>query len=98
MPQDGVTKLFRLVQGQGFQVESAGVQPHFFDINEDTPSVPRQWCLEVGDVETDVSDNFAFDQAARRVGLSGQAGSLLHARRDLQHCTHTRLCVTLAHA
>jgi hypothetical protein len=65
--QDGVTKLFRLVQGQGFQVESAGVQPHFFDINEDTPSVPRQWCLEVGDVETDVSDNFAFDQAARRV-------------------------------
>ena len=80
MPQDGVTKLFRLVQGQGFQVESAGVRPHFFDINEDTPSVPRQWCLEVGDVETDVSDNFAFDQAARRVGLlAKQARCCMHA-------------------
>jgi hypothetical protein len=77
--QDGVTKLFRLVQGQGFQVEAAGVQPHFFDMNEDTPSVPRQWCLEVGDVETDVSDNFAFDQAARRVGW--------------QWCKHRRCCM-----
>lgn len=67
-PQDGVTKLFRLVQGKGFEVEALGVEPHFFDMNEDTPSVPRQWCLEVGDVEADVSDNFAFDQAARRVG------------------------------
>jgi hypothetical protein len=64
---DGVTKLFRLVQGKGFEVEALGVQPHFFDVNEDSPSVPRQWCLEVGDIETDVSDNFAFDQTARRV-------------------------------
>lgn len=94
MPQDGVTKLFRLVQGQGFQVESAGVQPHFFDINEDTPSVPRQWCLEVGDVETDVSDNFAFDQAARRVGLpSCKAGLRLHACRGIHYCTTVRVCV-----
>lgn len=64
---DGVTKLFRLVQGKGFEVEAVGVDPHFFDMNEDNPSVPRQWCLEVGDIETDVSDNFAFDQPARRV-------------------------------
>jgi hypothetical protein len=86
------------VQGQGFQVESAGVQPHFFDINEDTPSVPRQWCLEVGDVETDVSDNFAFDQAARRVGHSScKAGLPLHASRGKHYCTGTCLCVTCAH-
>ena len=44
---DGVTKLYRLVQGRGFEVEAAGVDPHFFDVNEDTPSVPRQWSIEV---------------------------------------------------
>jgi len=61
------------VQGKGFEVEALGVQPHFFDVNEDSPSVPRQWCLEVGDIETDVSDNFAFDQTARRVGPEAAA-------------------------
>lgn len=57
------------MQGRGFEAEALGVQPHFFDMNEDSPGVPHQWCLEVGDIETEVSDNFAFDQAARRVRL-----------------------------
>lgn len=71
------------MQGKGFEVEAVGVEPHFFDMNEDNPSVPRQWCLEVGDIETDVSDNFAFDQPARRVGPLHQ-GSVTLSNGDLK--------------
>lgn len=62
------TDLYRLVKGKGFEKESAGVDPNFFDVNEDaTGNIPHSWSLEVGDVETEVTDNFSFDAAARRV-------------------------------
>ncbi len=41
--------------------------PSFFDVNEDSGAgVPHMWSLEVGDVETEVSDNFSFDPGAPR--------------------------------
>lgn len=56
------TALYRLNRGKGFEKEAAGVSPSFFDVNEDSGSgVPHLWSLEVGDVETEVSDNFSFD-------------------------------------
>lgn len=55
------------MRGKGFEKESGGVDPSFFDLNEDvTGNVPHQWSLEVGDVETEVTDNFSFDAGYSR--------------------------------
>lgn len=45
--QDTRTKLYKLHEGQGFQLEAAGTEPHFYDINEDSSGVPPRWYLEV---------------------------------------------------
>ena len=41
------TKLYKLHEGQGFQLHSSGTEPHFFDMNEDSRGVPARWQLEV---------------------------------------------------
>ena len=59
------TDLYRLNRGKGFEKEATGVAPSFFDVNEDSGAgAPPLWSVEVGDVETEVSDNFSFDPGA----------------------------------
>ena len=44
---DTATKLYKLHEGQGFALEAANADPHFFDLNEDSPGTPPRWYLEV---------------------------------------------------
>ena len=44
--QDARTKLYKLHEGQGFELEAASAEPHFYDVNEDSSGVPPRWYLE----------------------------------------------------
>ena len=44
---DTTTKLYKL-HGQEFALEAANADPHFYDLNEDSPGTPPRWYLEVG--------------------------------------------------
>ena len=44
---DTATKLYKLHEGQGFALEAANTDPHFYDLNEDSAGTPPRWYLEV---------------------------------------------------
>ena len=65
------TKLYKLHQGQGFELESAGTDPHFYDLNEDSAGIPARWYLEV---------------RVQRSGIGPQQVSSFASRRALFRC------------
>ena len=49
------------------------MNPSFFNANEDSARAKPKWFVEVADVETEVSDQFNFEETGLRVIFQGTA-------------------------
>lgn len=56
-----------------WELEAASVSPNFFNANEDSARAKPKWFVEVADVETEVSDQFNFEETGLRVIFQGTA-------------------------
>ena len=66
--QPQTNRLYRYDQPRNqWELEAASVSPHFYDANEDSGKAKPVWCLEIGEAETTVTDQFRFEETALRV-------------------------------
>ena len=66
--QPQTNRLYRYDQPRNqWELEAASVSPHFYDANEDSGKAKPIWCLEIGEAETTVTDQFRFEETALRV-------------------------------
>ena len=56
-----------------WELEAASVNPNFYNVNEDAARAKPKWYIEVSDVETEVSDQFNFEETGLRVIFQGEA-------------------------
>jgi len=67
-------KLYRFDDSSNlWELEAASVNPHFYNVNEDSTAAKPKWYLEVADAETEVTDQFNFEESGMRVIFQGEA-------------------------
>jgi hypothetical protein len=67
-------KLYRFDDSSNlWALEAASVNPHFYNVNEDSASAKPKWYIEVADAEIEVSDQFNFEESGLRVIFQGEA-------------------------
>jgi len=75
-PQGPDIKLFRFNNTAGagaWELQATAVSPHFFNANEDAAASAARWCLEAGEAEAEVTDQFSLEPGGRRVIFRGEA-------------------------
>jgi hypothetical protein len=68
-------KLFRFNNTAGagaWELQATAVSPHFFNANEDAAASAARWCLEAGEAEAEVTDQFSLEPGGRRVIFRGE--------------------------
>ncbi len=69
-------KLFRFnstASAGAWELQAIAVSPHFFNANEDAAASAARWCLEAGEAEAEVTDQFSLEPGGRRVIFRGEA-------------------------
>lgn len=75
--QGTATRLFKFSpnsKGDSWELYAASVSPNFYDANEDAASAKPHWFLEAGELEVEVSDKFAFEEASKRATFAAPGG------------------------